>query len=384
MSSCHSTTPRYSRGRTRHADRRPRRQSQLRQDHALQRAHRPAAEGRQLPRRHRREEDGQVQAARRHHRRRDRPARHVQPDQPLAGRADRDGGAARAAAGHAGAGRRRRRRRREQPPAQPVPRQPAHRARPADGRRAEHDGRRRAARAARVRRDAGERARRAGRAGGGAQAQGHRRAEGRRPQGGRRADAGLAAARPDARGADARRRGAGDPALRHRQLADAAAQGVPGDRRARCSSATAPSDMAEIAGQEPVASLLDHATSRACSSSASTRCRPTSRRTTTGSKASPAGPCRTCDVPVDPAPLTVAGRPLDYATPRKPHLTQKLDAILIHKVWGLLVFAAIMAVAVRLRLLGRRPDDGRDRSRPSAGSASSSPAGWARARSATW
>ena len=39
---------------------RARRQSELRQEHALQRAHRPAPEGRQLPRRHRREEDRRV------------------------------------------------------------------------------------------------------------------------------------------------------------------------------------------------------------------------------------------------------------------------------------------------------------------------------------
>src|SRR4029078_7023619 len=39
-----------------------------------------------------------------------------------------------------------------------------------------------------------------------------------------------------------------------------------------------------------------------------------------------------------PAP----GTTLAYETPRQSNLTQKVDAILIHKVWGLLIFALIM------------------------------------------
>jgi ferrous iron transport protein B len=42
----------------------------------------------------------------------------------------------------------------------------------------------------------------------------------------------------------------------------------------------------------------------------------------------------------NPAP---AGDVLPYETPRKRHLTEKVDAILIHKVWGLMIFALIMA-----------------------------------------
>ena len=103
------------------------------------------------------------------------------------------------------------------------------------------------------------------------------------------------------------------------------------------------SDMAEIAGQEPVASLLDHATTRLQRlgidpMQADVEAHYHWIEGVAGRAVSHV------DVPVDPAPITIAGRPLDYATPRKPHLTQKLDAVLIHKVWGLLIFAAIMAV----------------------------------------
>ena len=33
---------------------------------------------------------------------------------------------------------------------------------------------------------------------------------------------------------------------------------------------------------------------------------------------------------------------LDYETPKKPTLTDRVDAILVHKFWGLLIFALIM------------------------------------------
>jgi ferrous iron transport protein B len=42
----------------------------------------------------------------------------------------------------------------------------------------------------------------------------------------------------------------------------------------------------------------------------------------------------------NPAP---AAEVLAYETPKKRHLTEKVDAILIHKVWGLMIFALIMA-----------------------------------------
>ncbi len=40
--------------------------------------------------------------------------------------------------------------------------------------------------------------------------------------------------------------------------------------------------------------------------------------------------------------LVESGPVLDYATPRPPTFTERADAILVHKFWGLLIFAAIM------------------------------------------
>jgi ferrous iron transport protein B len=42
-------------------------------------------------------------------------------------------------------------------------------------------------------------------------------------------------------------------------------------------------------------------------------------------------------------PQPETGAPLPYATPKQQDLTRKVDAILIHRVWGLAVFAAVMA-----------------------------------------
>src|SRR5207244_3477079 len=46
-----------------------------------------------------------------------------------------------------------------------------------------------------------------------------------------------------------------------------------------------------------------------------------------------------------PAPqlsLPAPTRPLEYAQPKT--LTQKVDEVLVHKVWGLVIFAAVMAL----------------------------------------
>jgi ferrous iron transport protein B len=45
------------------------------------------------------------------------------------------------------------------------------------------------------------------------------------------------------------------------------------------------------------------------------------------------------------APIVIGGTPptLDYQTPPKVHFSDKLDRILIHKVWGLVIFSAVMA-----------------------------------------
>lgn len=104
-------------------------------------------------------------------------------------------------------------------------------------------------------------------------------------------------------------------------------------------------DLTAIAAQEPVASLLAHATSRLRQLGIDPMQADVEAHYH-WIEAISARVCSTAPVPADPATLTVAGRPidLDYATPPKKHLTQKLDAILIHKVWGLLIFAAIMAV----------------------------------------
>jgi ferrous iron transport protein B len=40
---------------------------------------------------------------------------------------------------------------------------------------------------------------------------------------------------------------------------------------------------------------------------------------------------------------TAPAKTLEYETPRKRHLTDRVDAVLIHKVWGLAIFALIMA-----------------------------------------
>ncbi len=101
-------------------------------------------------------------------------------------------------------------------------------------------------------------------------------------------------------------------------------------------------DMAKIADREPVASLLRDATSRLQSLGIDPMQADVEAHylwiESVAGRASSVGP-----VPEDPATIFVAGKPLDYATPQKKHFTQKLDAILIHKFWGLLVFAAVMA-----------------------------------------
>src|SRR5687767_11639460 len=43
------------------------------------------------------------------------------------------------------------------------------------------------------------------------------------------------------------------------------------------------------------------------------------------------------------APPSESERVLRYETPRQPTLTDKVDSVLVHKVWGLLIFATIMA-----------------------------------------
>ena len=59
-----------------------------------------------------------------------------------------------------------------------------------------------------------------------------------------------------------------------------------------------------------------------------------SKRTISGSKASPIASPR----------ITTRRIPTFFNTPREKTLTDRVDAIFVHKVWGLLIFAAIMSV----------------------------------------
>ncbi|MBC8108273.1 MAG: ferrous iron transporter B, partial [Anaerolineae bacterium] len=106
-------------------------------------------------------------------------------------------------------------------------------------------------------------------------------------------------------------------------------------------------DVAPIANQEPVASLLKHATSRLAQlgidpMQADVEAHyqwidEVARESTRGVGVSPARP---------PLERQEHGRDahatIEYESSQR-HLTDKVDAILIHKVWGLLIFAVIMA-----------------------------------------
>ncbi len=127
-----------------HAHRRSRRQPERRQIDAVQRALRAAPAGRQLPRRHRRDEEGAVHR-RRHDHRPHRPARHVQPRRAQPGRDGRGRSAARPPAGRTAARRRRLHRRRHQPRPPPLPHEPVARPGRAGRRRGQHDRRGRGA-----------------------------------------------------------------------------------------------------------------------------------------------------------------------------------------------------------------------------------------------
>jgi ferrous iron transport protein B len=101
-------------------------------------------------------------------------------------------------------------------------------------------------------------------------------------------------------------------------------------------------DLSAIAAREPVASLLSHATNRLRQlgidpMQADVEAHYHWIEAVSSRVTSPV------PVPSDPASLTVQGRPLDLKAKPKRHLTQKLDAVLIHKVWGLAIFAAVMA-----------------------------------------
>jgi ferrous iron transport protein B len=101
-------------------------------------------------------------------------------------------------------------------------------------------------------------------------------------------------------------------------------------------------DMAAYADREPIASLLRHATSRLQQLGIDPMQADVEAHYHWIEAVSNRAVSHV-EVPTAPATLTVSGRPLDYATPQKKHLTQKLDAILIHKVWGLFIFAGVMA-----------------------------------------
>jgi ferrous iron transport protein B len=95
-------------------------------------------------------------------------------------------------------------------------------------------------------------------------------------------------------------------------------------------------DLQEISAREPVASLLDHAGQRLSAAGIDPM------------QADIEAHYRWIDVvaagSLVPAceRLTGAGAGLDYESPKRATLTDRVDAILVHKFWGLLIFAFIM------------------------------------------
>lgn len=104
-------------------------------------------------------------------------------------------------------------------------------------------------------------------------------------------------------------------------------------------------DLHEISGREPVASLLSSATSRLHSLGIDPMQADIEAhyhwidQVTAGSLV-PA--CERLELSADPAAANL--QPLHYESKPDRTLTQKVDAILIHKVWGLLIFALIMGL----------------------------------------
>ena len=120
-------------------------------------------------------------------------------------------------------------------------------------------------------------------------------------------------------------------------------------------------DMSKLAEHEPVASLLTSAGNR-LRAWGWIQCRRMSRRIIDGSKLVAHRECE--EVPEGEQPgaartdATSDADTLNYAAPV--HFSERLDRILIHKVWGLLIFAADHGRIVRLDLLARPAGDERN------------------------
>jgi len=104
-------------------------------------------------------------------------------------------------------------------------------------------------------------------------------------------------------------------------------------------------DLHEVSAQEPVASLLSSATSRLHSlgidpMQADIEAHYHWIDEVTAGSLVPA--CERLELSADPAAAKL--QPLHYESKSDRTLTQKVDAILIHKVWGLLIFALIMGL----------------------------------------
>jgi ferrous iron transport protein B len=100
-------------------------------------------------------------------------------------------------------------------------------------------------------------------------------------------------------------------------------------------------DLSRVTGNDRVRSLLDSSRSRLSSlgidpMQADIEAHYRWIETTAGRVTAPVDELAAMGAP---APANT----LEYETPRKRHLTDRVDAVLIHKVWGLVIFALIMA-----------------------------------------
>ncbi len=95
-------------------------------------------------------------------------------------------------------------------------------------------------------------------------------------------------------------------------------------------------DLNEIWTQQPVASLLDHANKRLTALGIDPMQADIEAHYHWIDSVTAASLVPACEKLIQP------GQPLDYATPQPRTLTDRVDAILVHKVWGLLIFAIIM------------------------------------------
>jgi ferrous iron transport protein B len=95
-------------------------------------------------------------------------------------------------------------------------------------------------------------------------------------------------------------------------------------------------DLNEVWTQEPVASLLDHANKRLATAGIDPMQADIEAHYRWIDSVASGSLIPACERLIDGGPV------LDYATPKKPTLTDRVDAILVHKFWGLLIFALIM------------------------------------------